>query len=181
MATYRLGVYNSENCFLGSPNIYTTGYFRSTQLKGWSKKGKGQCIMSFFLKKAFIFFRHASVSSTYPCQSVRWSVRHTFEFPLPLNISVQQSSLMSISYFIKIEGVCRPAELAELSMTAPILKKLSMSAFLRISGQKRLYLQFHSKKCCFYEFWSKNVVFTNFQAKNIVFMNIGPKILYLKT
>ena len=34
----------------------------------------------------------------------------------------------------------RPAELAELSMTAAILKKLSMSAFLQISGQKTLYL-----------------------------------------
>ena len=33
-------------------------------------------------------------------------------------------------------------------MTAAILKKLSMSAFLRISGQKTSYLQFFSKKCC---------------------------------
>ena len=28
------------------------------------------------------------------------------EFPLPLNIFVQQPSLMSMSYFTKIEGVC---------------------------------------------------------------------------
>ena len=42
-------------------------------------------------------FRHASVSSTFPCQSVRKSVGDTFEFPLPLNISVQQSSLMTPS------------------------------------------------------------------------------------
>merc|ERR1711971_223224 len=51
-------------------------------------------------------FRHARVSSTYPCMSVRPSVRpsvrDTFGFPLPLNVSVQQSSLMSISYFIEI-------------------------------------------------------------------------------
>ena len=33
----------------------------------------------------------------------------------------------------------RPAELAELSMTAAILKKLSMSAFLQISRQKTSY------------------------------------------
>ena len=46
-------------------------------------------------------FKHACVSSTYPMvvpMSVRWSlgplVDHTFEFPLPLKISVQQSSLM---------------------------------------------------------------------------------------
>ena len=51
-------------------------------------------------------FRCASISSTYPCLSVRWSVGNTFEFTLPQNISVQQSSLISISYFIKIEGVC---------------------------------------------------------------------------
>ena len=36
----------------------------------------------------------------------------------------------------------RPAELAELSMTTAFLKKLSMSAFLRISGPKTSYLQF---------------------------------------
>ena len=27
-------------------------------------------------------FRHASVSSTYPCKLVSWSVRHTFGFPI---------------------------------------------------------------------------------------------------
>ena len=48
----------------------------------------------------------ASLAPTHVCLLVRWSVGHTFEFPLPLNISVQQSSLMSISYFIKIEDVC---------------------------------------------------------------------------
>ena len=47
-----------------------------------------------------VFFRCASISSTYPSKSVRPLVGNTFEFPLPLNISVQQSSLMSISYFI---------------------------------------------------------------------------------
>ena len=30
----------------------------------------------------FKIFRHASVSSTYPCPSVRWSVGHTFGFPI---------------------------------------------------------------------------------------------------
>ena len=57
--------------------------------------------MSLF--RLYTFFRHAHVSNTYPCQSgrpsVRWStgssVGHTFKFPLPLNISVQQSSLMT--------------------------------------------------------------------------------------
>ena len=38
-------------------------------------------------------YKHASVSKTYPYVSSL--VRHTFEFPLPLNISVQQSSLMT--------------------------------------------------------------------------------------
>ena len=40
-----------------------------------------------------VLFRHASVSSTY--LDVSPSVHHTFQFPLPLNISVQQSSLMT--------------------------------------------------------------------------------------
>ena len=30
----------------------------------------------------FSLFRHASVSSTYPCKLVGWSVRHTFGFPI---------------------------------------------------------------------------------------------------
>ena len=34
-------------------------------------------------KYSGIFFRHASASSTYPCQSVGPLVGHTFEFPLP--------------------------------------------------------------------------------------------------
>ena len=38
-------------------------------------------------------YKHASVSKTYPYVSSL--VRHTFEFPLPLNISVQQPSLMA--------------------------------------------------------------------------------------
>ena len=37
--------------------------------------------------------------------SVGPSVGDTFEFPLPLSISVQQSSLISMNYFIKIECV----------------------------------------------------------------------------
>ena len=44
----------------------------------------------------------ASLAPTY----VNPSVGNTFVFPLPLNISVQQWSLMSISYFIKIVCVC---------------------------------------------------------------------------
>ena len=47
----------------------------------------------------------ASLAPTHVSLSVGWLVGDTFEFPLLLNISVQQSSLMSISYFIKIEGV----------------------------------------------------------------------------
>ena len=54
------------------------------------------CVIKIYIKH---IFRHASVSSTYPCQSVRWLVGHTFEFPLPLNISAQhccqQSTLMT--------------------------------------------------------------------------------------
>ena len=53
----------------------------------------------------------ASLAPSPVCLSVRPSVRqlvrHTFGFPLPLNISVQQSSLMSMSYFIKLKACVR--------------------------------------------------------------------------
>ena len=80
-------------------------------------------------------------------------VRNILEYAgiFPIEISYIRPSpyysLKLVSFMIVVFSCLgsvnfRPAELAELSMTAAILKKLSMSAFLRISGKNVVFTIF---------------------------------------